>query len=98
MLMQQFQEIYAVTSTAHRFEPGERISELVQRPFDGITFAYELGHTRTLSVVMHGDRALRLRFTGLIALRFEDDVGNFESAAKAITNDWTTFDLSGAPD
>lgn len=47
-------------------------------PFESISFAYEPGRDRTVSVTMHGDRSLRLRFTSVIALRFEDDCPGFD--------------------
>jgi hypothetical protein len=47
-------------------------------PFESISFAYEPGDDRSVSVTMHGTRSLRLRFTSVIALRFEDDCPGFD--------------------
>ena len=46
--------------------------------FGSISFAYEPGEARCLTVVMHGHRELHLRFSGVIALRFENDCPGFD--------------------
>ena len=68
---------------AHAWEPAEEISKIAI-PFAGIDFAYGSGRERAVSVVMHGKRSLHLRFSGTIALRFEDDCPGFNPLPKPL--------------
>ena len=69
--------------TAHQWEPVEGIPNITD-PFGGIAFAHEAGNERPLSVVMYGHQNLRLRFTGTIAIRFEDDCPGFDPLPKPL--------------
>jgi len=50
----------------------------IDQGFGSISFAYEPCKGRSLSLLMHGDRTLSLRFTQLIALRYEDECPGFD--------------------
>jgi hypothetical protein len=46
--------------------------------FEAISFSYHFDDARTVSVVMHGERNLHLKFTHVTALHYEDECpGNF---------------------
>jgi hypothetical protein len=58
-----------MAETATRWECVQDIDGL----FASASFAYEPDHQHRVSVVMRGERNLRIQFSGVIALRFEDD-------------------------
>lgn len=62
---------------AERWEPVEGIAEM----FGAISFAHECGD---LLVTMRGERNLKIRFTGLIGLRFEDECPSFDPLPKTL--------------
>ena len=63
-----------MTESAVTWEPVSGIDGL----FGSISFAYGPDDGRSVLVTMHGARNLHLRFTGAIALRFEDDCPGFD--------------------
>ena len=52
------------------------VSEIAEG-FGSISFSYEPTETRSLLVVMHGQRELSLRFSRVIALHYEDECPGF---------------------
>ena len=66
-----------MTEKAATWDPVPDING-IDGPFGSVSFAYEPHDRRSIVVTMHGKRNLHLRFTGAIALRFEDDYPGFD--------------------